>query len=155
MDPMAFPDIFDPAVTEALLARLERLRPEDQPRWDRMDVARMVAHCSATYDDLRDTPSNRHSPFTKVLNRLVIKGKVISEKPFPETAPGPASPVSSDPEVLARAQARLSAHLKATQALGAQAFEGRVHPHFGRLTARQWSNLFWKHLDHHLRQFGV
>lgn len=152
---MSLPNIFEPEVTEALLARLERLRPEAQPRWDRMDAARMVAHCSATYDELQDTPSRHRSPFTRLLNRLIIKWKVISERPFPETSPGPPSPVMADPQALAREQAKLSAHLKATQALGAQAFEGRAHPHFGRLTARRWSNLFWKHLDHHFRQFGV
>jgi len=25
----------------------------------------------------------------------------------------------------------------------------------GKLTAVEWSNMLYKHLDHHLRQFGV
>jgi hypothetical protein len=31
------------------------------------------------------------------------------------------------------------------------------HPHafFGKLTPEEWSILTYKHLDHHLRQFGV
>jgi hypothetical protein len=31
------------------------------------------------------------------------------------------------------------------------------HPHsfFGRLTPEEWAILMYKHLDHHLRQFGV
>jgi hypothetical protein len=31
------------------------------------------------------------------------------------------------------------------------------HPHsfFGRLTPDEWAILMYKHLDHHLRQFGV
>jgi len=29
------------------------------------------------------------------------------------------------------------------------------HPAFGRLTARQWGVLGYRHTDHHLRQFGV
>ena len=29
------------------------------------------------------------------------------------------------------------------------------HPIFGRLTKEQWSKATWKHIDHHLKQFGV
>lgn len=30
-----------------------------------------------------------------------------------------------------------------------------AHPAFGPLSGREWDVLSWKHLDHHLRQFGV
>jgi hypothetical protein len=32
-----------------------------------------------------------------------------------------------------------------------------THPHvfFGRLTPNEWAALMYKHLDHHLRQFGA
>jgi len=31
------------------------------------------------------------------------------------------------------------------------------HPHtfFGQMTPEEWATLMYKHLDHHLRQFGV
>ncbi len=29
------------------------------------------------------------------------------------------------------------------------------HPFFGNLNSEEWDTLNWKHLDHHLRQFGV
>jgi hypothetical protein len=29
------------------------------------------------------------------------------------------------------------------------------HPFFGKLTTQEWDALMWKHLDHHLKQFGV
>ena len=29
------------------------------------------------------------------------------------------------------------------------------HPAFGQLNGRMWGVLTWRHLDHHLRQFGV
>jgi len=30
-----------------------------------------------------------------------------------------------------------------------------MHPMFGRLSHRLWGILAWRHLDHHLRQFGA
>ncbi len=32
---------------------------------------------------------------------------------------------------------------------------GAPHPTFGPLTKSEWGQLGWKHIDHHLRQFGV
>ena len=32
---------------------------------------------------------------------------------------------------------------------------GINHPLFGRLSAQEFGEITWKHLDHHLRQFGV
>jgi hypothetical protein len=32
---------------------------------------------------------------------------------------------------------------------------GEPHPFFGKLTKEEWSRGTWKHVDHHLQQFGV
>jgi hypothetical protein len=29
------------------------------------------------------------------------------------------------------------------------------HPLFGALSRNDWARLIWKHIDHHMRQFGV
>lgn len=152
---MPLPDVFDPAVTAALLARLERLQPDMQPRWGDVDATWMVEHCARTYETDWEQEHARLSPLWRALNRWVIKWRVTSESPFSEAAPGPASPVLANAAELDRARQRLSACIRETHGLGTQAFEGKRHPLFGRLSARQWSNHFWKHLDHHLRQFGL
>jgi len=30
-----------------------------------------------------------------------------------------------------------------------------LHPNWGRLSRREWGVFFYRHLDHHLKQFGV
>ena len=50
---------------------------------------------------------------------------------------------------------RLVAYLRRTRELGADHFDGKESHSFGPLTRTEWSNLFYKHLDHHLTQFGV
>ncbi|MDZ7604070.1 MAG: hypothetical protein U5K79_00455 [Cyclobacteriaceae bacterium] len=47
------------------------------------------------------------------------------------------------------------AYIKKTQELGADYFDGRASHSFGKLTRTEWNNMFAKHLDHHLGQFGV
>ena len=52
-------------------------------------------------------------------------------------------------------QARLVEYIARVQQEGAQAFDGRESNSFGALTTTEWNTLFYKHLDHHLTQFGV
>jgi SRSO17 transposase len=49
----------------------------------------------------------------------------------------------------------LKAYIIKTQELGATHFEGKESHSFGTLTSTEWNNMFYKHLDHHLGQFGV
>jgi len=39
--------------------------------------------------------------------------------------------------------------------LGEDYFDNRVSDSFGKLSKDQWNNYFYKHLNHHLSQFGV
>jgi hypothetical protein len=50
---------------------------------------------------------------------------------------------------------RLKEYIRRFAAQGRNAFEGRQQLSLGKLTALEWNNLMYKHLDHHLRQFGV
>ena len=50
---------------------------------------------------------------------------------------------------------RLIDYLIKTQQLGGDYFDGKESNSFGKLTKQEWNNLFYKHLDHHLTQFGV
>jgi hypothetical protein len=34
-------------------------------------------------------------------------------------------------------------------------FEGKESNSFGALNSTEWNNMLFKHLDHHLNQFGV
>ncbi|MCH5717102.1 hypothetical protein [Niabella hibiscisoli] len=45
-------------------------------------------------------------------------------------------------------------YLIQTQELGGAHFEGKESHSFGVLSRTEWNNMFAKHLDHHLSQFG-
>jgi hypothetical protein len=46
-------------------------------------------------------------------------------------------------------------NLEKTKSLGEVHFEQKESHSFGKLTAEEWSNYFYYHLDHHLTQFGA
>jgi hypothetical protein len=89
-----------------------------------------------------------------VLQRFVKQG-VVGPKPYPRSAPtAPAFRIADAREFDAERD-RLVAYLRRVAGEGRAAFEGRESLSFGPLTAAEWNVLFAKHLDHHLRQFGV
>ena len=60
-----------------------------------------------------------------------------------------------DEKVFADEKDKLLGYLQQTLTLGEKEFEGKDSKSFGPLTAKEWDNMFYKHLDHHLNQFGV
>ena len=134
------------------LERLGRLTPESRPAWGRMSAPRMVAHLSdAMRMALGDLPTKskrlplRHTP---------LKQLIVYFMPFPKNAP-------TAPELLSSEPGEWAAALETCRTLIDRfAAERRdrdwpEHPAFGRLTAAQWGILGYRHMDHHLRQFGV
>jgi len=151
---MALPDVFAAATTEELIARLERLRADSPALWGRMDVAQMLAHCCIPYVQLEGKMGG--GPWLmRWIARLAFKGSVVGEAPFKKNVPTPKDFIVSTSRDFEAERNRLKAHIQEVHGRGAAAFEGRSHVTFGPLTAREWSNLIFKHLDHHLRQFGV
>jgi hypothetical protein len=149
-------NIFDQTVTEELIERIDRLTPETKPLWGKMAVAQMLAHCNVTYEMVYE--EEKH-PKPNALVRFVltqfIKEAVVGDKPYPRNGrTAPAFRIKSDKN-FEEEKARLLALLHTTQQLGEDHFDGKASHSFGALTKKEWNTMFYKHLDHHLRQFGV
>lgn len=149
-------NIFEQGVTNEVIARIEQLSPETQRQWGKMSVAQMLAHLSVSYD-MTYEPERFTAPtgIKKFLIRTLVKKFVTNEKPY--KANGQTSPefVISDARDFEKEKERLINYLTRTQALGATHFDGKENVSFGKMNVQEWNNMFYKHLDHHLRQFGV
>lgn len=155
MVPMAFPDVFEPTVTAALLTRLDALRPDSTSPWGEMDVAQMMAHCCIPYEQVTGAAGPGVPFFIRWVARYVVKGKVTNDVPFEQDLPGSKAMLVSDPRNFHLERERLRGFISELHGKGAAFFDGRRHVIYGPLTVREWSNLFYKHLDHHFRQFGA
>lgn len=52
-------------------------------------------------------------------------------------------------------KAKLKQKIVTFQTSGPEKCTSHPHPFFGKLTPEQWGKGLYKHLDHHLNQFGV
>lgn len=148
-------NIFNKEVTEELIQRVNTLDPNSQRLWGKMTVSQMLAHCNVTYEMAYEDIHPKPNAVLKLVLKAFVKSGVVNEKLYKKNLQtAPQFLVKEDKDFEAE-KARLIAYLNKTQELGADYFEGKESHSFGVLTAQQWNNMFYKHLDHHLSQFGV
>lgn len=137
---------------QTLLARARRLTPESRARWGRFTVERMVSHLvDAMRMGLGEIPVKpkklpiRHWPLNVLFIHLVG---------MPRNAPTAREIVSRPPRPMEDELRDLEMLLDRFASMRARC-DWPVHPALGRLSSRTWGVLGYKHIDHHLRQFGV
>ncbi len=152
---MALPNIFTPAVTNRIIERINQLTPGKQPGWGTMSVAQMLAHCNVSYEMIYENIHKPPNAFMKFILNWLVKNKVVGEAGYKrnsQTAPQFIIKETKDFEVEKK---RLLDYLKKTQQLGESYFDNKESNSFGPLSKTEWNNMLYKHLDHHLTQFGV
>lgn len=148
-------DIFSPEMNQEVVERIKKLTPDTTPLWGKMNVAQMLAHCSVVYEMIYDDIHPKPNAFKKFIIKLLAKEAVVGEKPYKKnspTAPQFKVPANKDFE---KEKERLIDYLNRTQELGRDHFDNKESHSFGPLTTEEWNNMFYKHIDHHLTQFGV
>lgn len=150
----AMEDLFDPAERDRILARIAALRPDSPRVWGKMDAAQALAHCRIGLDAATGDAVLPRSLLAKLLGRF-FRGMLLSPKPFSRNSPTHPQLVISDPHEFASERDRLEASVRKFCDAGPVAAARYEHALVGKLTGEQWGRIQRKHLDHHLRQFGV
>lgn len=152
---MAFPDIFTREVTDNVIQRIHLLTPEKQPQWGKMNASQMLAHCNVAYEMMYDNKHPRPSFVMRFVLKKFVKKLATSEEPYKQNLKTAPQFMVSNIKDFAKEKMRLIHYLQQTQQLGGEYFHNRESHSFGPLTKSEWNNMLYKHLDHHLRQFGV
>ena len=148
-------DIFNSATTKEILERIGKLNSSSQPIWGKMNVAQMFAHCNVTYELAYEAKVPKATGIKKWLLKTFVKNTVVSEKPYKHNSrTAPVFLITIEKEFEKEKQ-RLVDYVTKTQELGADYFNQKESQSFGTLTTQEWNNMFAKHLNHHLEQFGV
>lgn len=148
-------NLFDVARVEEVKQRIAQLRPDSERQWGTMNASQMVEHCSR---GLELALGDRLPP-QMLLGRILgglLKPKVLgNDEPMRRNSPTVKGLVVQDERDLGKEQERLHGLIDRFAAGGSAGCTNHPHSFFGRLTPEEWAILMYKHLDHHLRQFGV
>lgn len=152
---MALPNIFTEAVSNKIKERIHQLSPSTQAKWGKMNVAQMLAHCNVTYEMAYETKHPKPNFIAGILLRAFVKKTVTNEAPYKSNSRTAPAFIISDERVFEAEKNRLLDYVNKTVELGEKHFDNKDSNSFGPLNKTEWNNMFYKHLDHHLGQFGV
>lgn len=148
--------LFDSNKCDEIINRINRLTPESRALWGKMDVNQMLCHCAdAIKMATREREVADKSSFAK---RALLKPLVLYVLPIPKNVPtareldqtqGGTTPTDFESD-----KRDLLASIEKMRSLRDD-YDWAPHPTFGRMNRRQWGLLAHKHMDHHLKQFGV
>ena len=148
-------NLFDVALANQIKQRMDRLRIDSERQWGTMTVAQTISHCGSGLE----MALGEIRPPRAFLGRLIgslIKPKVLGNDEELRRNTGTVKElIVSGERNLDAERVRLGSLIDRFVSGGPSACTTHPHPFFGPLAPEEWAVLMYKHLDHHLRQFGV
>jgi hypothetical protein len=147
-------NLYEPASMEEVILRIENITPQHARQWGKMDVSQMLSHCG----NALEMAMGKINPPRAFIGRLIgglFKSVYINEKPLSRDSPTSNQIRVTDAKDFQTEKSRLIGLVRQFAAAGESGCTKHPHPFFGELTPAEWSRGMFKHLDHHLRQFGA
>lgn len=144
--------IYNTSDNTQLINRIQKLNTSSTPLWGKMSVDQMCEHCIAAINVAFGKQDLTISFPMRLLGRL-LKNKAFNSD-F-----GKNSPTAKEFRITAHSDFEKSRDqlIACVQefAKGTSVITVMYHPFWGKMSFEDWDKLMWRHLDHHLRQFGV
>ena len=151
---MIMKTLFSKQALDKSIERINRLQADKQPLWGKMNASQMLDHCSETMKVARGQKELKRMFISYILGSM-MKKSFYNEKPVPKNSPTHKDFIITSTSDFEKAKQELIDHLVAFQEGGMEKCTSSPHSFFGNLTKEQWGLGMYKHLDHHLQQFGV
>ncbi|MEO8860628.1 MAG: DUF1569 domain-containing protein [Ginsengibacter sp.] len=152
---MTLPNIFAEEVGGQVIHRINHLSPTSTPKWGKMTVGQMLAHCCVSYEMIYEDIHPKPNGFMRFILKNLVKSKVVSGVPYKHNLRTAPQFLMKETKNFDVEKERLINYIKKTQESGINSFDGKESHSFGKLSNDEWNNMLYKHLDHHLSQFGV
>jgi len=147
-------NLFDQKDVTEILKRIEKLTPNSQRQWGKMNVAQMLAHSNISLETAMGMNFIKRLFIGRIIGSF-LKPKVLGPKPFGKNSPTDKSYIFPDNCNFEDEKLKTITSIKKFFEGGPSQCTTHPHPFFGKFTPVEWAIFQWKHLDHHLRQFGV
>lgn len=149
----AMHSLFEPTTATEIISRIQKLEPTSQAQWGKMNVAQMMAHCCAPLESYFSESKTKKS-FIGVLFGKVVFRQLISDKPWKRSLPTARNYRITDTRNFEDERNKLVSIVNRFSSEG-YTITSFTHPFFGKLSSQEYALFNYRHLDHHLQQFGV
>ena len=143
--------LFEETTYHQTLSRIEALNENSERQWGKMTAGQMAWHCQFPISIGIKNPNKGTG---NLFVRLFFKKQMYNDTPFRKNLP-------TAPNLKAKEEKDLPSEKAILRQLVTNFYDCKTrkdwnpHPLFGRFTHEQWGKMEYKHLDHHLTQFGV
>jgi Protein of unknown function (DUF1569) len=148
-------NIFSAPIAEKFIARINNLSSTTQPQWGKMDVGQMMAHCNISYEMAFDENYKKSNGFLRFILKNLVKKGLVNENPLKKNSSTATEMLVKTSKNFETEKSKLVENVHHLVKKGENYFDLKDHPGFGVMTKQEWNNFYYKHLDHHLTQFGV
>jgi hypothetical protein len=146
--------LFDQTDRESIRQRLGTLQAGSPREWGKMNAAQMVTHCARALETGTGDRPMKQAFLGKIITPF-IRASILGAKPFGRNAPTDPTFVVVDEREFTVERQRLLDLIDRLVERGPASAATQTHAFFGKLSGEEWGQLMYKHIDHHLRQFGV
>lgn len=144
--------IFQEEAYNELSNRLNNLSEDKTPNWGKMNTGQMAWHCQGPLNIVLG--HNNYNMKTNWFVKTFFKKSMYNDKPWRKNLPTVPVFKAQEARDFTIEKAKLIALVNELYSQKDKE-QWVAHPLFGAFTKEQWSKMQYKHLDHHLRQFGV
>jgi hypothetical protein len=148
-------NLFEAARVEEVQVRMTQLRPDSERLWGKMNPAQALAHCSAAIGMAVGETRPPRIWIGRLLGPIAKKSVIVNGTPMRRNSMTEKSVLVTDERDFEVERQRLRESIDRFAAGGPGICTKHPHFFFGPLTPVEWAALMYRHLDHHLRQFGV
>jgi hypothetical protein len=148
-------NIFESADVNEITDRIAHLRRDSERQWGKMNVAQMLAHCSAAIGMAEGNVTPPRILLGRLLGALAKRSLIVNGEPMRRNAMTEKSALVTDERDFLVERQRLLESIHRFRTGGPGICTKHPHFFFGPLTPVEWAVLMYQHLGHHLRQFGV
>ncbi len=138
-----------------IISRIERINPDTQALWGKMNAAQMLEHCARALDFATGKTGKKPRMIIGYILGGLFKPMYYNDKPWARSTKTAPMYVVADTPHFEKSKQRLINLAKEFGLGGPQKCTPHPSPFFGHLTPEQHGLGQYKHLDHHLKQFGL
>lgn len=142
--------IFEQYTVQDLLRRISKLTADHQPQWGMMRVDQMLKHCQQPF--LYESKTIRKKNLKTRIILWFFRPMMSNKKPFKKFLPAPKAYRVDQTNGFTLERNKL---IDLIDTFSKKTDDFPLHAVFGKLTKTEMGIGMYKHLDHHLRQFGV
>lgn len=147
-------NIFNQSDYSAIVQRLSKLNPRSPRKWGAMNINQMIVHCGIQLKLGMGLIQQSEYEGSAIMRTVIGRWLFLYVIPWSKGLPTPSKmniltmkPIVEEFESERKDLIDLLYQVQSCTAL-------RPHPFFGEMNRQDWGRLIWKHLDHHLKQFG-